>query len=151
MEILPSQIAPPLSPSPEARPFWEAANRHELQLPFCDACERYFFYPRALCPHCGSRKLSWSTATGKGHVYTFCIQYRNSVPGMSDAVPFVTAIVELEEGPRLMTLLVGVDPKPESVSCDLRVQVDFIDLESGQSLPVFRPVVDRSDVARSTK
>lgn len=132
-------LAPTVSPSPDALPFWEAAKRHELLLPFCAACDRHFFYPRTLCPHCGSRNVQWRTATGRGRLYTFCIQYRNSVPGLQGAVPFVTAMVQLDEGPRLMTFLVGVDPDPATISCDMPVQVDFLDLESGHSLPVFRP------------
>lgn len=144
-----SVLAPSVSPSPDALPFWEAANQHELLLPFCGACRRYFFYPRMLCPNCGSRDVEWRRATGRGRVYTFCIQYHNPVPGLQAAVPFVTAIVQLDEGPRLMTFLIDVDPVPAAVSCELQVEVDFLDLASGQSLPVFRPVASHSDTADS--
>lgn len=132
-------LQPQVSPSPDAVPFWEAANQHELRLPFCGACERFFFYPRTLCPHCGSRNVQWRSASGRGTLYTFCIQYRNPVPGLRTAVPFVTAIVQLAEGPRMMSFLVGVDPSPEAITCDMPIMVDFLDLDSGQSLPVFRP------------
>jgi uncharacterized OB-fold protein len=135
-----SLLQPSISPAPEAAPFWEAADRHELLLPFCGACEHFFFYPRTLCPMCGSRDVQWHLASGRGRVYTFCIQYRNSVPGLEAAVPFVTAIVQLEEGPRLMTFLIGIEPDPKVISCDMPVELAFLDLESGHSLPVFRPV-----------
>ncbi|HVA10500.1 MAG TPA: OB-fold domain-containing protein [Acidimicrobiales bacterium] len=139
MAGIPGLLAPAISPSPDAVPFWEAARRHELHLPFCGACQRYFFYPRTLCPNCGSRDVHWRPASGRGRIYTFCIQYHNSVPGLHTAVPFVTAIVQLEEGPRLMSFLIEVDPDPEAISCDMTVQVAFLDLVNGQSLPVFRP------------
>lgn len=132
-------LQPPLSPSPDALPFWRATDRHELRLPFCGACGRFFFYPRTLCPFCGSRDVQWRSASGRGTLYTFCIQYRNPIPGLTTAVPFVTAIVQLAEGPRMMSFLVGVDPSPEAIECDMPVVVDFLDLDAGHSLPVFRP------------
>jgi uncharacterized OB-fold protein len=124
--------AAPLSPAPEARPFWEAANRHELLLPFCVTCQQFFFYPRPLCPRCGTRDLDWRRCSGQGRVYTYCVQYQT-------AVPFVTVIVELVEGPRLMSILVDVAPDPTAVRCDMPVEVAFVDRPDGQSLPVFRP------------
>jgi uncharacterized OB-fold protein len=134
-----SAFAPPVSPSPDAAPFWQAANRGELELPFCLACQEFFFYPRTLCPRCGSRAIEWRACSGQGSVYTFCIQHQTTVPGAQAAVPFVTAIVELEEGPRLMSLLVDVPAAPESVRCGMRVEVGFLALSDGQNLPVFRP------------
>ena len=134
-----SLLNPPLSPGPDALPFWQAANRHELRLPYCLACQAFFFYPRPLCPRCGADRIDWRRCGGRGRVYTFCIQYQTSVPGLKQAVPFVTAIIELEEGPRLMTILVDVAPDPESVRCEMPVEVAFVNLPSGQSLPVFRP------------
>jgi uncharacterized OB-fold protein len=131
--------APRISPAPVAAPFWEAAARHELVLPFCGACEAFFFYPRVICPRCGSREVQWRQATGRGRVHTFCIHHQSQLPGFRDAVPFVTAIVELEEGPRLMTFLAGVDPDPAAIRCDMQVEVAFTELDDGQVLPVFRP------------
>jgi uncharacterized OB-fold protein len=130
---------PTISPSPDAAPFWEAARRHELALPWCTACEAFFFYPRTHCPACGSRAIEWRAASGRGRVYTFCIHYHSALPGFGDAVPFVTAIVELEEGPRLMTFLTDVAPEPGAISCGMPVEVDFVDREDGTVLPVFRP------------
>ena len=70
--------------------------------------------------------------SGQGRVYTYCVQYQT-------AVPFVTVIVELVEGPRLMSILVDVAPDPAAVRCDMPVEVAFVDRPDGQSLPVFRP------------
>lgn len=130
---------PTVSPGPDSAPFWSAAARHELVLPFCAACARHFFYPRTLCPACGSRDVRWRPASGRGVLYTFCIQYRSSLPGFEGAGPFVSAIVELAEGPRLMTFLTGVAPDPAVIACGMPVEVDFVDLDDGQALPVFRP------------
>lgn len=130
---------PRISPSPEALPFWTAAEHHELLLPYCTACDRYFFYPRTLCPTCGSREVSWRASTGRGSLHTFCIQYRSTLPGFGDSLPFVTAIVELEEGPRLMTFLVDVPAESEAIRCGMPVEVAFIDGNGGATLPVFRP------------
>jgi uncharacterized OB-fold protein len=136
-----SLLSPAISPSPDAAAFWEAAHRHELIVPFCESCLNYFFYPRTLCPTCGSRDIGWRAASGRGRIYTFCIQYTNPVPGLSGAVPFVTVLVQLDEGPRLMSILIGVDPDPRAISCEMPVQVDFLDLADGHTLPVFRPAL----------
>lgn len=130
---------PSITPSPESAPFWAAAARHELVLPYCEPCARHFFYPRVLCPACGSRSVGWRAASGRGTLHTFCIQYRSGLPGFADAGPFVTALVELAEGPRLMSLLVGVPPDPAVIRCEMPVEVAFVDYADGGSLPVFRP------------
>jgi uncharacterized OB-fold protein len=134
--------APPISPSPDAAPFWEAARRHELLLPYCEAGDGFFFYPRTACPACGSRDVGWRRASGRGRIHSFTIQPASRVPGYEDAGPFVSVLVELEEGPRLLSLLVGVEPDPEHVRCDLPVEVAFLDQPGGASLPVFRLAAD---------
>lgn len=130
---------PQLSPSPEAAPFWEGCRQHRLVLPYCTGCRGFFFYPRTACPGCGSRDVTWRQSTGRGEVYTFCIQHQSRLPGFRDATPFVTAIVELAEGPRLMTFLTGVPPDPASIRCGMPVEAVFTELPDGTVLPVFRP------------
>lgn len=131
---------PQLSPSPEAAPFWEACRRHQLVLPYCTPCQRFFFYPRILCPGCGSRDISWRPSAGRGELYSFCIQYQSRLPGFAGATPFITAIIELAEGPRLTSFLVGVPPDAGSIRCGMPVAAEFISLPDGNVLPVFRPV-----------
>jgi len=118
----------------DAAPFWEAAARGELHLPWCEACDAPFFYPRTLCPRCGSRELEWRRAGGRGRLHAFCIQHTTPLPEFRELVPFVTALVELEEGPRIMSRLVGVEPDPTAIRCEMPLVVDFLD-----GLPVFRP------------
>jgi uncharacterized OB-fold protein len=132
------RLQPETSPSPDAAPFWEAAAKHTLLLPQCLDCDQPFFYPRVLCPTCGSRNLSWAEASGAGMLHSFCVQYHCAVPGLTDSVPFTTAIVDLAEGPRLMGFLLGAPEDPEAIVCDTPVTVEFLDLEDGPALLAFR-------------
>lgn len=124
-------------PTAETQPFWDACRRHELQLPFCTRCQAFFFYPRRFCPRCFSWEIGWRRCSGRGTLYTYAIQYRPMVPGFEP--PYVTALVQLEEGPRLMTNLVDVEPDPERIRCDMAVEVVFRDVTDQITLPLFRP------------
>jgi uncharacterized protein len=126
-------------PTPETRPYWEAARRHELRLQHCRACGRYVFYPRAACPHCFALDLEWQRVSGRGRLHTFTIVHR----GLRDfplGSPYVIAIVELDEGPRLMTNLVGVEADVAKLRIGLPVEVVFEDVTPEVTLPRFRPV-----------
>jgi uncharacterized OB-fold protein len=131
---------PLVSPSPDAEPFWKALAEHRLVVPRCGACERAFFYPRVLCPRCGSRDVYWAGASGRGTVYSFCVIHHSSVPGLADALPVVTGLVDLEEGPRVMAYLRGFPEDPEQIGFGSAVEVDFLDVPDGQTLLAFRPV-----------
>jgi uncharacterized OB-fold protein len=134
-----THLQPVVSPAPDAAPFWEAASRHLLLLPHCTACDAPFFYPRTLCPRCGSRDLEWAVASGAGTLHSFCVHYQSSEQGLSDAVPFATALVDLEEGPRLMAFLVGVPDDPELIESGRRLTVEFHDVADGHTVVAFRP------------
>lgn len=134
-----AHLRPVVSPTPDAAPFWDAAAEHRLVIPRCTVCEEFFFYPRAHCPRCGSRAVEWVEASGTGTLYSFCMQYRSAVPGLTDAGPFVTALVDLDEGPRLMAFLTGVPADPEQITCGVRVAVEFLDVADGQAVLAFRP------------
>lgn len=124
-------------PSPESEPFWEAARRHELLLPYCAACAQFFFYPRKFCPRCFSWEIEWRVCSGRGTLYSFAIQYRPQMIGFTP--PYVTAIIQLEEGPRMMTTLVGIDPDPALIKCDMPVEIEWQDVNDEIALPLFRP------------
>jgi uncharacterized OB-fold protein len=123
----------------ETRPFWEGCQRHELVLPYCTACRAFYYYPRPFCPQCFSWDIEWRRTSGRGRLYTYAIQYRPQAPGFDAELPYVTAIVELDEGPRMMTNLVGVDPDPDKIRCDMPVEVTFDDVTDAITLPKFRP------------
>lgn len=127
-------------PSPATQPFWDAARRHEFVLQWCERCRSFVFYPRSTCPRCGAARLSWRTATGTGAIHTFTVARRPTHRAFADRVPYVIAIVELDEGPRLTTEVVGVDPR--DVRIGTRVMVEFEDHDD-VSVPVFRPLPDK--------
>ena len=123
-------------PTPETAPFWEGCKAHELRLPYCTACNQYFFYPRRYCPNCLSDAIEWRTASGKGTLHTYVIGARPA-PGFDP--PYVIAIVKLDEGPHLMSNIVNVEPKPENLPADLPVEVVFNDINDEITLPEFQP------------
>jgi uncharacterized OB-fold protein len=125
-------------PTPESRPFWEAARRHELMLQRCRRCTRFFFYPRAACPHCLSGDVEWQRVSGRGTLHTFTVVHRG-LRGFPLGEPYILAVVELEEGPRMMTNLVDVEPDPARIRIGMAVEVVFADVTAEVALPRFRP------------
>jgi uncharacterized OB-fold protein len=124
--------------TPESRPFWDAVRRHELRLQYCGGCDRWVFYPRAVCPGCLSAGLEWRLVSGRGTLHTFTVVYRG-LKNFPLGPPYVIAIVALDEGPRLMTNLVGVDPDPARIRIGMPVEVAFDDVGPDATLPRFRP------------
>jgi acetyl-CoA acetyltransferase/uncharacterized OB-fold protein len=124
-------------PTPETAPYWEGTARGELRLPRCDRCAHYFFYPRAACPRCASTAVSWVTASGRARLHTYLITHRPA-PGFDERAPYAIAVVQLDEGPRLMTNIVGVDNTPEALELDMLLEVSF-EPRGDQYVPVFRP------------
>lgn len=123
-------------PTPETKPYWDAAKRHVLQVQRCNDCGSCYFYPRPLCPGCFSQRVSWIDCSGRGKLHTFVINHRGP-RGFPLPAPYVIAIVELEEGPRLLSNLVDVDPN--AIRCDMPVEVAFADVTDEITLPRFRP------------
>jgi hypothetical protein len=123
--------------SPETEEFWAATAEGKLLLRRCDDCGVAIWYPRFFCPVCGSFNTSWSEASGRGTVYTFTVVHRSGVPGYRDALPYVIAYVELEEGPRVLTNI--VECEPEKVEVGMAVHVVFHDTGNGSALYRFRP------------
>ncbi len=132
-----SRAKPAPRPTPETAPYWEGTAQGELRIQRCRACDRAYFYPRSSCPHCASTDVSWITATGRGRLHTYLISHR-AAPGFGDQVPYAIAVVELEEGPRMMTNIVGVDNTPEALELDMALEVAF-ELRGDHYVPVFRP------------
>jgi uncharacterized OB-fold protein len=121
----------------ESRGYWEALARHELYFQRCRDCGKKRSYPRAVCPSCLSSNTEWVRASGKGTVYSFTVTHQNQAPGFREELPYVLAIVELAEGVRLMTNVIGC--APEQVRIGMAVAVAFEDCTPEITLPKFRP------------
>lgn len=122
----------------DSEPYWAAAGRHELLLPFCIDCNKSFFMPRVLCPRCHGDRIEWRAASGGGVVYSYTIARRPAGPAFAARVPYVVALIDLDEGVRLLSNVITEDPA--TVRIGQRVHVDFEDAGEGLALPVFRIV-----------
>lgn len=121
----------------ESRPFWDGAREGQLLLAHCESCGRDHHYPRALCPFCWSTQLTWRPATGRGTLYTYSAVHVNDLPPFAERLPYVAAVVDLEEGPRLMTNLVDCDL--DDIRVGMAVEVTYRELTPEVTVPVFRP------------
>ncbi|MFT5098949.1 MAG: putative OB-fold protein [Candidatus Azotimanducaceae bacterium] len=131
-----SKIPVPI-PTPETVHFWEGAKNGELLLQKCDDCAHAYFPPRPFCPVCASKKVSVYQASGRGFLYSYVINER---PHPAFDGPYSIAIVQLEEGPRMMTNVVNVNQTPEALQLDMPLEVIFESLNEDISLPYFQPV-----------
>jgi uncharacterized OB-fold protein len=130
----PKRVVP--VPTPETKPFWQGTRAGELRLQRCDACAHVYFPPRPFCPKCAGRAVSWFAANGRGHLYSYVIHHRPA-PGFTP--PYSIAVVELDEGPRMMTNIIDCPQTPEALQLDMRVEVVFKPLTEEIHLPQFRP------------
>lgn len=124
-------------PTPESQPFWDGCARHELVVQRCDTCGRFWFPPSNRCQHCWSPESTWTRITGRARVFSFTVFHRAYAAELADQLPYVVGVVELEEGPRLITNIVGCDPA--DVRVDLPVEVVFDDITDDVTLHAFRP------------
>ncbi|HEU0003097.1 MAG TPA: Zn-ribbon domain-containing OB-fold protein [Ktedonobacteraceae bacterium] len=120
----------------ESRPFWEGCKRGILLLQYCETCQHYQFYPRLYCMQCGADTLSWKQASGRGVIYSYTIIRQNKSPEFMHETPYNVAIIQLEEGPRLMSNIVDADPG--ALQADLPVTVVFDAVSETISVPRFR-------------
>jgi uncharacterized protein len=124
-------------PRPDAvsAPYWEAAARGELLIQECTSCGHRQFYPRAVCTDCGG-DVDWLTCSGRGTVHTFTVIRQNHAKPFKDELPYVVAIVELEEGPRMMGNVTGIDA--DDMQIGTPVEVYFVQAEEGVAVPFWR-------------
>jgi uncharacterized protein len=127
------------TPDPVTKPYWDSLKAHALELQRCDGCKQTIFYPRPICPSCMSDALTWTKVSGRGVVHAFAIPHRHPNPAFASTAPYVVALVELEEGARMMTSLVDVDATPEAVKVGMPVEIVYDDVTEAVTLPRFRP------------
>ncbi len=125
-------------PDPVTAPFWQAAKQGRLLLQRCPKCGAHQFYPQSCCRRCLSEDLLWVDAKGKGVVYTYTIVHRAPSRPFEPDVPYTVALVDLAEGCRMISNIVGASP--EAVRVGMPVEVVFEEITPEISLPKFRPV-----------
>ncbi|MDE0815938.1 MAG: Zn-ribbon domain-containing OB-fold protein [Alphaproteobacteria bacterium] len=129
----------PTPMTPEAKPYWDGLKDEKLMLPKCGDCKKAFFYPRIACPHCHSRNIGWEQASGKGVLYSFEIAYRSLNPAFKIEPPYVLAMIELEEGPRIMSNLINIEADPAVVKIGAPVEVVFEKQNDDVTIALFQP------------
>jgi uncharacterized protein len=133
-----SEDRPLPTPDEFSKPFWDAARLHELRLQRCRECGTVRYYPRPRCPECLSPDAQWDLMAGTGTVYTFTVVHRPLTRWFANRVPLVCAVIELDEGVRMMSNVVGVDPA--DVSIGMRVHVTWEQASELITLPLFSPL-----------
>jgi uncharacterized protein len=125
-------------PNPDDKPFWDACRRHELKFQKCLQCGLVRWPAALICPECHSDETKWIKVSGRGKVYTYAVYHQIFHPGFEAEIPYVTASVELEEGPRLLSNIINCPP--DQIRCEMDVSVVFEDVTPEISLPKFEPV-----------
>jgi uncharacterized OB-fold protein len=136
-EQKPKPAKPVPEPTPDTQPFWDGCARGELLLQRCRDCGKPYFYPRPVCPACGSTDVEWFRASGRATLYSYVINHRPA-RGFETEAPYAIAVVELAEGPRMMTNIVGVPNTPEDLILDMELQVTF-EQRGDITIPLFAP------------
>ena len=124
-------------PNADTKPFWDGCREHQLRFQKCLNCGHVRWPASIICPLCHSTDTEWIIADGRGKVYTFIVFHQAYHEAFDNDVPYVTAVVELNEGPHLLSNIVGCSP--EEVRCDMPVQVTWKDISEEFSLPLFKP------------
>jgi uncharacterized OB-fold protein len=123
-------------PDQDSTPFWEATAERRLLVQHCNNCGRNQLYPRLYCRYCHIDDLDWEEASGRGRIYSVTVVRRAPSPAFADAVPYPIALVDLEEGPRVMANI--LDAAPDEVAIGQAVTLDWIAVADDLSLPAFR-------------
>jgi len=118
--------------------FWDGCRHHELRLQRCDACGTVRHHPRPACPQCASFDYGWVRASGRGTLYTFTIVHGPTLPAFQSRTPYNVAVVQLDEGPFMVSTIVGC--RAEELRIGMPVEVVFEDVDETLSLPRFKPV-----------
>jgi len=124
-------------PTPESKPFWDGCRNHQLLIQKCKSCGDLRFPPSLLCPSCSSLETEWVPSSGKGEIWSHAVFHKVYHPAFERNIPYVVAVVELEEGVRMVTNIVGC--APDEVSIGMAVEVFFDDVAPEVTIPRFKP------------
>ena len=126
-------------PQPESDDYWEQAANGKLVAQRCADCDALQFYPRVFCTSCSSRSLEWQELSGKGTLFTFTIVHQPPHRGFTGDVPYIAAIVELAEGVKMPSQVIGIEPDPDALSIGMPLEVVFEQVTDTITLPKFKP------------
>jgi uncharacterized OB-fold protein len=121
----------------ETREYWTAATGGRLLIARCGSCERVHHYPRVMCPFCWSEDITAVEASGRATLYTYSTVFVNDLPPFKERLPYTAAVVDLEEGPRLMTTIAGADPADLRIGMPLRAEP--VEIADGVTAFTFTP------------
>jgi uncharacterized OB-fold protein len=121
----------------EAKEYWDSLNQSELRIQRCKQCNEFVFYPREFCPN-DMGPLEYVQVSGKGKVLSFTVVQKDPNPVFSAHLPMIVAIIQLAEGPTMLSRLIDIDPNQAAFDQD--VEIVFEKIAEGQTLPFFRPV-----------
>lgn len=121
--------------TPEMKPFFDAAKRHELVVQRCSQCGTHRFPPREICSSCLSRQAAWVKVSGEGEIYSYNVMHQVYHPGFADSVPYAVVVVKLAEGAKMISNVVGL--RPEQIHIGMRVRAVFEDVSAEVTLPKF--------------
>ena len=121
----------------DSQPFWESCQRHAMAIQRCTNCGRWRFPPRVLCPQCLSSEAEWKEVSGQGKVYTYVVMHHAFNPAWQEEVPYNVSMIELDEGVRMWTNMVGC--QPEDIYVGMPVKVTYEDATPEVTLPKFGP------------
>ena len=124
-------------PSHESKPYWEGLRRHQLLMPRCTACGHRWWPASHLCPACRAGPIAWEPVSGRGRVFSFVLFHRTYHKGFADQRPYCVAVIALDEGPRMLSNVIGI--QVADIRCDMAVEVVFEDITDDATLPKFRP------------
>ena len=110
-------------------------------MPKCDDCGGHWFPPTQHCTHCSSRNWTWAQLSGRGKVFSFVVYHRVYHPGFANEVPYAVAVIALDEGPRMLSNVVGCPV--DKITCDMPVEIVYEDITDEATIPKFRPVAAR--------
>ncbi len=130
-------VKPIPRPSPTTRPFWDGLNERKVQIQRCDGCDSWVFYPRTRCPSCLSDLLIWREVSGQGVLYTYTLARQPTAPHFADETPQQLAVVELDEGVRMTSTLVNVEPS--DIVIGMRLQPYFDQVTDAVTLLRYQP------------
>ena len=131
-----TRMEPPVTET--TQPFWDATREKRFLVQWCVECEQPVFYPREVCPTCLGTALEWRPSAGTGTVYAVTVEYKPQNPAMADRAPYAVALIDVDEGFRMLTNVVGC--RAEEVTIGTPVRITWEELSDGRNLPLFEPV-----------